>query len=94
MRHPSPARFPETAHARAVLVDKPITATVAEAQELGALAQSRALVLYAYQNRRWDSDFLALRRLLALPPSSPHSLGTIVEFESQSVPFPSPHARR
>lgn len=68
---------------RVVLVDKPITTSAAEAIELGALAKSNGLVLYAYQNRRWDSDFLALRRLLSEPPSSPQSLGNLVEFESQ-----------
>ncbi|KAF5387690.1 hypothetical protein D9615_000258 [Tricholomella constricta] len=65
-----------------VLVDKPVTATVEQAKELGDLARSKGLVLYGFQNRRWDSDFLALKRLLALPKSSPQSLGTLVEFES------------
>ena len=66
-----------------VLVDKPVTATSVQALELGALAQSKALILYPFQNRRWDSDFLALKRLLALPDTSPESLGSITEFESQ-----------
>ncbi|KAG6904690.1 hypothetical protein DXG01_007876 [Tephrocybe rancida] len=65
-----------------VLVDKPVTATVEQAKELGALARSKGLVLYGFQNRRWDSDFLALKRLLALPPTSLQSLGTLVEFVS------------
>ncbi|EIW82438.1 NAD(P)-binding protein [Coniophora puteana RWD-64-598 SS2] len=65
-----------------VLVDKPVTVTVREANELGQLAKSKGLVLYGYQNRRWDSDFLAFRRLLALPSSSPLSLGELTEFES------------
>ncbi|TFY80813.1 hypothetical protein EWM64_g3195 [Hericium alpestre] len=65
-----------------VLVDKPITPTAEEAKELGALAKSKGLVLYPFQNRRWDSDYFALRRLLALPESDPHSLGELVEFES------------
>jgi len=65
-----------------VLVDKPVTATVEQAKELGNIARAKGLVLYAFQNRRWDSDFLALKRLLALPESSPQSLGTLVEFES------------
>ncbi|TFK55837.1 NAD-P-binding protein [Heliocybe sulcata] len=68
-----------------VLVDKPVTATSQEAKELGALAKSKGLVLYGFQNRRWDSDFLALRRLLSLPASSPQSLGEIHEFESQTL---------
>lgn len=66
-----------------VLVDKPITSTLKEAQELGALAKSKGLVLYPFQNRRYDSDYLALSSLLSLPKSSPESLGDIVEFESQ-----------
>ncbi|KAG6855007.1 hypothetical protein C0991_005936 [Blastosporella zonata] len=65
-----------------VLVDKPVTATAEQATELGAIARSKGLVLYGFQNRRWDSDFLALKRLLALPPTDPQSLGTLVEFES------------
>jgi predicted dehydrogenase len=66
-----------------VLVDKPVTATSAQARELGDLAKSKNLVLYAYQNRRWDSDFLTLRKLLELPDSDPKSLGPIHEFESR-----------
>jgi len=65
-----------------VLVDKPVTATVEEAKELSELAMSKNLVLYPFQNRRWDSDFLALRRLLSEPSSAPLSLGDLVEFES------------
>ncbi|KAI5124855.1 hypothetical protein M0805_007288 [Coniferiporia weirii] len=65
-----------------VLVDKPAVTTAAEAREIGELAQSKGLVLYAYQNRRWDSDFLALKRLLREPASSPVYLGDLVEFES------------
>jgi predicted dehydrogenase len=66
-----------------VLVDKPVTATLVQAFELDALAQLNGLILYPFQNRRWDSDFMALKRLLALPDTSPHSLGSITEFESQ-----------
>ena len=60
-----------------------MTITSVQALELGVLAQLKKLILYAFQNRRWDSDFLALRRLLALPDRSPESLGPIIEFESQ-----------
>jgi predicted dehydrogenase len=65
------------------LVDKPVTATADQARELGELAKGKNLVLYAFQNRRWDSDFFALQKLLSLPESSPLSLGRIVEFESR-----------
>lgn len=66
-----------------VLVEKPVASSLSEARELGDLAKSKNLVLYAYQNRRWDSDFLALKRLLNEPASSPVSLGDLVEFETQ-----------
>jgi len=66
-----------------VLVDKPVTATVDQAKELGELAKSKNLILYAFQNRRWDSDFLALRKLLALPPSSPQYIGHVWELQSR-----------
>ncbi len=64
-------------------MDKPFTATSEQARELYEIAKSKKLVLYAFQNRRWDADFLALKNLLALPKSSAHSVGTITEFESQ-----------
>ncbi|MEI6945818.1 oxidoreductase [Paraflavisolibacter sp. H34] len=47
-----------------VVVDKPFTVTVAEAEELAALARSRNLLLSVYQNRRWDSDFLTVQKVL------------------------------
>lgn len=47
-----------------VLVDKPFTVTVAEARELTALAREKRRVLTVFQNRRWDNDFLTLRKLL------------------------------
>ena len=68
-----------------VLVDKPVTAHFSQAQELGALAKSKKLVLYPFQNRRWDSDFLTLKKLLDLPADHPQSLGTLYEFESRYV---------
>lgn len=50
---------------KAVVVDKPFTLTLAEGQELVALAQRLGLLLSVFHNRRWDSDFLTLRQLLA-----------------------------
>jgi predicted dehydrogenase len=61
-----------------VLVDKPVTTTYEEAKELGELAEQKKLVLYAFQNRRWDSDYLTLRKVL-----ESKSLGHITDFESQ-----------
>ena len=47
-----------------VLVEKPVATTVAEWQALGALAQQQGRQLLAYQNRRWDTDFGAVRRVV------------------------------
>ncbi|KAI1822765.1 hypothetical protein F4861DRAFT_532064 [Xylaria intraflava] len=58
-----------------VFVEKPFVATAAEADTLAELAQARNRVLCVYQNRRWDSDFLTVRRLLAAG-----TLGRIYEF--------------
>lgn len=61
-----------------VVVDKPVAGTAAEARELAALAEDRGLLLSVYQNRRWDNDFLTLRKLLA-----EGGLGDVWRFESR-----------
>lgn len=48
-----------------VVVDKPFTVTLSQARELEAMAKSRGLVLSVFHNRRWDSDFLTLKGLIA-----------------------------
>ncbi len=60
-----------------VVVDKPLTLSLAEAEELVALAKERGLLLSVYQNRRWDADFLSLKKLLET-----QTLGEVVHFES------------
>ncbi|MGX2997006.1 Gfo/Idh/MocA family protein [Streptomyces sp. JNUCC 64] len=62
----------------AVVVDKPVASTAAQARTLAALAEARGLVLSVFQNRRWDADFLTLRRLLA-----GGELGEVWRFESR-----------
>ncbi|WP_395570891.1 Gfo/Idh/MocA family oxidoreductase [Streptomyces sp. BK79] len=61
-----------------VVVDKPVAGTAAEARELAALAEERGLLLSVFQNRRWDNDFLTLRRLIA-----EDALGDVWRFESR-----------
>ncbi|WP_225822839.1 Gfo/Idh/MocA family oxidoreductase [Streptomyces naphthomycinicus] len=61
-----------------VVVDKPVAGTAAEARDLAALADERGLLLSVFQNRRWDNDFLTLRRLLA-----DGELGDAWRFESR-----------
>ncbi|WEF34379.1 oxidoreductase [Pseudoduganella chitinolytica] len=48
-----------------VVVDKPFVLSSAEGDELVALARRQGVQLSVYQNRRWDGDFLTLRRTLA-----------------------------
>ena len=60
-----------------VVVDKPFTLDAAQARELAALAERKGRLLSVYQNRRFDSDFLSLRDLLA-----GGELGRPVYFES------------
>jgi len=47
-----------------VLVEKPVATSVAQLQELCGLARHADRRLLAYQNRRWDSDFGAVRRVV------------------------------
>ncbi|KOU39561.1 Gfo/Idh/MocA family oxidoreductase [Streptomyces sp. NPDC054949] len=61
-----------------VVVDKPLAATAAEARELAALADRTGTFLSVFQNRRWDNDFLTVRRLIA-----DGELGEVQRFESR-----------
>lgn len=63
-------------HNKHVVCDKPFTISSAEADELIAIANERHLILSAFQNRRWDSDFQTIQKLLA-----EKRLGEIVEAE-------------
>ena len=48
----------------AVVVDKPLAPTAAEGRALADEARAAGVVLSVFHNRRWDGDFLTLRRLL------------------------------
>jgi len=60
-----------------VVVDKPLTATSAEARELISLADAKGVKLFPFHNRRWDGDYLTVKQLI-----SNGSLGRVVTFES------------
>ncbi len=47
-----------------VVVEKPFMNTSAEADEIIKLADSKGLHVFVYQNRRWDGDFLTIRKLI------------------------------
>ena len=60
-----------------VVVDKPFTLNVREAQDLIALADQHQRMLSVFQNRRWDSDFMSVQAVLQRG-----TLGRVVHFES------------
>ncbi|MBB5789472.1 Gfo/Idh/MocA family protein [Jiangella mangrovi] len=62
----------------AAVVDKPLTVHLADAEALIARAESTGAVLTAFQNRRWDGDFLTVRRLV-----ESGALGEVRRFESR-----------
>jgi scyllo-inositol 2-dehydrogenase (NADP+) len=62
----------------AVVVDKPFTVTSAHGRALVEKAERLDVPLTVFQNRRWDGDFLTLRRLL-----TDGALGTVWRFESR-----------
>ena len=59
-----------------VIVEKPFTATVAEAQELINLAKEKNKQLSVFHNRRWDSDFLTVKKII-----ESGAIGTVKEAE-------------
>ncbi|MFD2092066.1 Gfo/Idh/MocA family protein [Blastococcus deserti] len=62
----------------AVVCDKPFALDAAAATRSVELAERLGLPLSPYQNRRWDSDFLTVRKLVA-----DGTLGDVVRFESR-----------
>jgi scyllo-inositol 2-dehydrogenase (NADP+) len=61
-----------------VVVDKPLAATASAARDLVDEATRRSLMLTVFQNRRWDSDYLTVQRLL-----DAGELGDVLRFESR-----------
>ncbi|WP_248119519.1 MULTISPECIES: oxidoreductase [unclassified Brevundimonas] len=62
---------------KSVVVDKPFAATLADAESVAAVAKTAPGVFSVFQNRRWDADFLTLRRLI-----DEGELGEVAVFES------------
>lgn len=63
-------------HGKNALIEKPFTETSAEAKELFALAKEKNLLVQCYQNRRFDSDFLTVQKVI-----ESGVLGEILEVE-------------
>lgn len=66
------------AHGIPVVVDKPLALTSGEAERLVTEAERAGVLLTVFQNRRWDTDQLTLRRLLA-----EDALGAVTRYESR-----------
>ncbi len=62
----------------AVVVDKPLALNAEEGRALVDAAAERSLMVTALQNRRWDGDFLTVRKLL-----DTRELGRVHRFESR-----------
>ena len=60
-----------------VVVDKPFTLDATEARDLIARAESAGRLLSVFHNRRWDADFLTVRKVL-----DSGVLGRLTHFES------------
>jgi len=60
-----------------VVVEKPFTRTIGQGEDLINLADRKNRLLSVFQNRRWDGDFLTVRKIV-----ENECLGRLVEFES------------
>lgn len=60
-----------------VVIEKPIAATSAEVRELMELADKNNVIVTAYQNRRFDGDYMTIKRLY-----EEGRFGDIVEYEA------------
>jgi predicted dehydrogenase len=60
-----------------LIVDKPMATTSAEIAQLMALAAAQGVLLAPFHNRRWDSDFQTIQKLIL-----EGSLGRLVHLES------------
>lgn len=62
---------------RHVVVDKPFTPTLAEAEDLVRVAQQQRRIVTVYQDRRYTGDFATVQKVIA-----EGALGRVVTFES------------
>ncbi len=60
-----------------VVVEKPFTVRSSEAEELIALSKEKKKIISVFQNRRWDGDFLTVKKVV-----EKQLLGRLVSFES------------
>ncbi|KZX21605.1 Gfo/Idh/MocA family oxidoreductase [Rathayibacter tanaceti] len=73
----------------AVVIDKPFAPSTADADAIIAASEASGAPVFVFQNRRWDSDLLTLRRLLA-----EGALGEVFRFESTFERWSTPKTGR
>lgn len=61
-----------------VVVEKPVTLKSEDTDQLIQLAREKGLMLSVFQNRRWDGDFLTVKKII-----ESGILGRLVDFESR-----------
>ena len=61
-----------------VIVEKPFTVNIAEAQNLIDISHKSGKLVFPFHNRRWDSDYLTLKQLIAQG-----LLGKVLDYESR-----------
>ncbi|MFC2107498.1 Gfo/Idh/MocA family oxidoreductase [Bacteroidota bacterium] len=59
-----------------VIAEKPLTPTSLEARQLFEIAKAHNQYIFPFQNRRWDGDFLSIKKIL-----DERLLGNILDFE-------------
>lgn len=64
-------------HNKHVVLEKPMVTTSDEAKELVKLAKTKSLILSVFHNRRWDGDFLTVKKII-----KDGAIGNIRFFES------------
>lgn len=78
---PDPLHYPFAKKAleagKHVVIEKPFTQSYKQAEDLLELAQKKGLILSVFQNRRWDGDFMTVRKVI-----ENKMLGRLVEYES------------
>lgn len=60
-----------------VVLEKPFVQEISEGEELIDMARKKGKVLTVFQNRRWEGDFLTIRKII-----ENQLLGRLVEFEA------------
>ncbi|UAL12319.1 oxidoreductase [Caulobacter segnis] len=73
----APQALAALAAGKHVVVDKPFALDAAQARTMADAARDAGKLLTVFHNRRWDSDFQTLQRLIA-----DGALGEVVQYES------------